>query len=178
MTAVSLETAALSAKPILGYIPMPDDFPYRKILKIGRPKHDKYSEFNIRHPSMPCSRRAKIFAPFDALVGFDERINKKKVLYEPRRVLSEGEKEEINRKLSLLFRLVEKKKALKEPAPEVVLTYFAPCTDPENDAYGKEGSYRDIRGPVTDADPVINKTLCIDCTVIPLCDIRDIREAD
>ena len=72
---------ALSSFPVIGYMPMPADFPYRKIMQMGRPKHDKYSEFGLRHPSMPCSKRAKIFAPFDALAGFSDRIEKKETLY-------------------------------------------------------------------------------------------------
>lgn len=82
MTAIALKHA-LAILPALGYMPMPVDFPYEKLMKIGRPKHEKYSEFGIRHPSMPCSKRAKIFAPYDALEGFNDLIKRKETLYEP-----------------------------------------------------------------------------------------------
>lgn len=46
---------------------IPPDFPYRDVLRKGRPKHAPMDPFSIRHPPMPLSRRAKIFSPFDAL---------------------------------------------------------------------------------------------------------------
>jgi len=58
----------------IGDIPMPADFRYRNILLRGRPKHEKTDSFRLRHPSMDIGKRAKIFAPFDALKGFDEAI--------------------------------------------------------------------------------------------------------
>lgn len=57
-----------------GEITMPADFKYKKVHEKGRPRHEKYSEFMCRHPSMKNSRRAKLFMPFDALKGFDESI--------------------------------------------------------------------------------------------------------
>ena len=51
-----------------------DTFPYRDVLERGRPEHTADDAFRIKHPSMPCSRRAKIFAPFDPLEGFDEAL--------------------------------------------------------------------------------------------------------
>ena len=54
---------------------MPADFKYKDIYLMGRPVHDKQSSFYAKHPPMPPGRWAKIFAPFDALKGFDERIS-------------------------------------------------------------------------------------------------------
>jgi len=54
---------------------MPEDFPYRDVFLRGRPVHPEGSPFSLRHPSMECGRRAKIFAPFDALKGFGEEIS-------------------------------------------------------------------------------------------------------
>ena len=51
---------------------------------------------------MSAARWAKIFSPFDALDGFDEAIEAKTVLYEPRRELSESEKEVLDRALQAL----------------------------------------------------------------------------
>ena len=64
----------------LGAMQMPAGFKYRDIFMRGRPRHEKYDSFYIKHPPMPASRWAKIFAPFDALYGFDERIASKKVV--------------------------------------------------------------------------------------------------
>ena len=58
---------------------MPADFRYREVFLKGKPQHDRFDPFRIRHPSMDRGRRAKIFAPFDALRGFREAIAAKDV---------------------------------------------------------------------------------------------------
>ena len=55
----------------------------------------------VRAP-MPPSRRAKQFAPFDALKGLKEAIARKEHVPEPRRELSEEAIAEINAKLTML----------------------------------------------------------------------------
>lgn len=60
--------------PELGHMEMPPDFPYREVLQKGKPRHDRLDPFRIRHPQMDPGRRAKIFAPFDALKGFSDVI--------------------------------------------------------------------------------------------------------
>ena len=54
----------------IGNIPLPEDFKYRDVLLKGQPRHEKTDPFRIRHPVMDTGKRAKIFAPFDALRGF------------------------------------------------------------------------------------------------------------
>lgn len=49
-------------------------FRYLEVMLRGRPRHDRYDPFSVRHPSMDPSRRAKIFAPFDALRGFSAAL--------------------------------------------------------------------------------------------------------
>ena len=58
----------------IGYMPMPEGFRYAELAKAGRPQHQKFDEFWCRHPPMDLGKRAKIFAPFAALKGFDEEI--------------------------------------------------------------------------------------------------------
>ena len=53
---------------------MPSAFRYRDVFLKGKPRHERYDAFRIRHPEMDPGRRAKIFAPFDALQGFGEEI--------------------------------------------------------------------------------------------------------
>ena len=66
---------------------MPANFRYAEIFRRGRPRHGKpgvlstYDAFYIKHPPMSPLRRAKLFAPFDALAGFGGRIAAKEVLY-------------------------------------------------------------------------------------------------
>lgn len=55
----------------------------------------------VRVP-MPASRRAKQFAPFDALKGLKEAIAEKERIPIPRRILAEDALAELNQKLSQL----------------------------------------------------------------------------
>lgn len=55
----------------------------------------------VRAP-MPASRRAKQFAPFDALKGLKEAIAEKERIPTPRRILAEDAQEELNEQLSQL----------------------------------------------------------------------------
>ena len=56
---------------------IPADFRYMHVLEKGKPEHEKTDPLRIRHPVMPVAKRAKIFAPFDALRGFNEAIKEK-----------------------------------------------------------------------------------------------------
>lgn len=47
---------------------------YQDIIYKSRPVHDG-DEFEARHPRMDRQARAKIFAPFAALKGYEEAIN-------------------------------------------------------------------------------------------------------
>ncbi|MBQ9061904.1 MAG: hypothetical protein IJ121_03605 [Eubacterium sp.] len=58
----------------VGAMEMPVNFRYRDVFLKGKPQHDRFDPFRIRHPGMERRRRAKIFAPFDALKGFNEAI--------------------------------------------------------------------------------------------------------
>ena len=49
-------------------------FPYIRVLVHGMPKR---SEYDLKHPTMDRVHRSKIFAPFDALEGYSEKINEK-----------------------------------------------------------------------------------------------------
>jgi len=47
---------------------------YKDIINKERPVHDG-DEFEARHPKMTRENRAKIFAPFAALKGYEEAID-------------------------------------------------------------------------------------------------------
>ena len=47
---------------------------YKDIINKSRPVHDG-DEFEAKHPKMPREARAKIFAPFAALKGYEEAID-------------------------------------------------------------------------------------------------------
>ena len=58
----------------IGEMNMPAGFRYKDVFEKGKPQHDRFDSFSIRHPRMDVGKRAKIFAPFDALKGFDEAV--------------------------------------------------------------------------------------------------------
>ena len=162
--------STLSYDPV-GYMPMPAGFPFKRLFDRGRPQHDRYDPFRIRHPQMPAGRRAKIFAPFDALAGFDEAIASKNVLYEPKRRLSESEKQRLDQKIRHLSLLAANGGAVRRNRPTAAVTYFVPCPDENNFAYGTEGTYDTITGIVQRVDAF---TMTISGECISLEDISDI----
>ena len=89
----------------VGVMPMPTDFSYRDVFLRGKPEHDRYDLFRIKHPMMDVGHRAKIFAPFDALKGFGAAIASKGVVYTPRVELEREEREELDRRLRILREL-------------------------------------------------------------------------
>ena len=72
----------MSEKVILGYMPEPKNFKYKEVCEHGKPQHEMFDTFRMKHPSMPLLKRAKIFAPFDALRGFDFKIRETQALTE------------------------------------------------------------------------------------------------
>ena len=62
---------------MVGYMPMPANFQYADVLSRGQPRHERFDLFRLRHPSMDTGKRAKIFAPFDALKGFNDAIRQR-----------------------------------------------------------------------------------------------------
>ena len=69
---------------------------YRKIIHLPRPASGR--------TPMAVERRAKQFAPFAALKGFEDAVREKEIIYEPRRILSEERKNELDMKLRMLKR--------------------------------------------------------------------------
>ena len=159
---------------IIGSMPMPVSFTLRDLFLAGRPRHQKYDDFWRRHPPMDLIHRAKIFAPFDALAGFDECIRSKKVVYSEKKVLSEGELDELNEKLSLLHSLTCNSRVSEINRPGASVEYFVPCGDPQNEWYGKGGHYETVTGTVRKVDAVVRRVLLIDDKAIPFSDISAI----
>ena len=79
------------------------EFAYSDIIGLGRPAHDG-DAFSRRHPKMAQLNRAKIFAPFAALAGYDEAVRSKQVPYVPRRQRDAGQMRALNRALATLER--------------------------------------------------------------------------
>ena len=109
--------------------------------------------FSRKHPKMSQQNRAKLFAPFAALVGFDERVHKKEIIYVSKHVLDANEEWELNHRLYKLHCLTANSRLTRANMVCVSIEYFAVCTDEENDAYLVKGQYKTITGVVLKVDP-------------------------
>ncbi len=170
-------TAAISDFPAkanttaaIGYLPMPADFRYREVFARGKPRHTRTDAFRARHPSMDVGRRAKIFAPFDALQGFGEAVAAKDELYESKRDLGETDLAELNRRMTILFRMTSGAGRTRRPV-RISVTYYVPCADPNSDAYRARGQYQTLTGLCRKVDPAVSRTILVDQTLIPFRDI-------
>ncbi len=157
---------------MIGYMAMPADFKYKDVFLKGQPVHQWNDSFRLKHPSMDPGHRAKICAPFDALAGFDDAVAAKEVLYEFKRELSNEEKEELNRRLSILHRLTWNGRITRENAVRVKITYYIPCNDKENFSYGYRGQYVTATGI---CKKITTQTIQIDTLTIPLADVYRIE---
>lgn len=138
----------------IGVMNMPVDFPYREVFLKGKPQHEKYDPFRRRHPTMDLSRRAKIFSPFDALKGFDEAISSKDVRYRDQIVLSEDDREELNRRLRILKELTFNSRMARKNHVIITVMYYVPCADENNESFGLRGSYKEITGVCSGVDEI------------------------
>ncbi len=130
---------------------MEDEFKYESVLQKGKPVHDQY--FFLRHPSMPCRKRAKIFAPFAALKGFEAEVQSKDIIYVRKRLPDLEEIAALNEKLVLLQKLIKSSRAAGTGSVTAEAEYYIPCSDPHNEAYQVKGTYETIAGPVRFVDP-------------------------
>ena len=121
---------------------------YQKYLYIPRPVSKRYP--------MDVQHRAKQFAPFAALRGFEEIVRKQEILYEQRKVLSEEQKCGLDRKLQMV-----------SVGMKIQATYFQKSW--KNPLIGQ---YHTLSGTVEFYDPSVH--LRIDDTEIQIQDICDL----
>lgn len=130
----------------IGIMAMPADFRYRDVFLKGKPRHERYDAFRVRHPSMDVGHRAKIFAPFDALTGFGDAVASKDVIYRERTELSDEDKAELNRRLGVLKSLTLNGRMARANRVKITVTFYVPCSDENNEAFGRRGTYRQMTG--------------------------------
>ena len=153
---------------------MNTSFKYQDVLNRGKPRHDPLDPFSIRHPPMPLSRRAKIFAPFEALKGYNEAIHAQTVEYEKKHDLSDEKRRELDQKISTLRKLTYNRRVALENQIVIRAEYFVPCLDPDHEAYGRLGSYECVVGICMGVN-VIKKSVRVDDQEIYAEDIADIE---
>ena len=139
------------------------DNPYEDI--INMPHH-----VSRKRPQMSLRNRAAQFAPFAALVGYDEMITEEARLTDAESPLSESDIEVLNRKLNLILDMVEDKQHL-----DITVVYFEPD-------YRKDGgSFLQAQGTVKAIDPIEGRLIFYaengisDGQVIPLSCVRRIQ---
>ena len=159
-------------------ITIPEDFKYREVFLKGRPQHDRFDSFSIRHPKMALGKRAKIFAPFAALRGYDEEVASKEVQYVPRAELSREDETELNRRLDVLHALTYNSRLARQNQVRISVTVFIPCTDTHHTAYGTLGQYQTVTGVCRYVDPDVNRVLRVDNAVLAFDSIRAIESPD
>ena len=149
---------------------VPTAFPYLQVLLQGRPRHGM-DEFTLRHPRMEQSKRAKIFAPFDALDGYGGSIEEKNTEYVEKIEPDESQREEVNQRLLALQALTRTRRLARENRPQAAVTYFVPCQDRHSLAFGRLGRYVTLNGTVSRVDGEITRTVTLEDTRIPFDDI-------
>ena len=136
--------------PDIGVFPVPENFRYMDVLRKGMPERDEY--FYMKHPLMPYGKRAKIFAPFAALKGFEEEVESKEVLYVKKKDLDIDEYYELNEKLTELDELTKTNRLSRQNQVKTRIEYYVICTDEHNEAYGQKGTYEIMEDIVRKVD--------------------------
>ena len=154
---------------------MPENFKYSDVILKGKPRHSTDDPFSVRHPKMDLSRRAKLFAPFDALRGFSTAVIAKDERYEAKKEMDVEILEDLNQKISLLCELTATKKLALENNVRVSVTYFEPCSDTNSEAFETDGKYLTLTGTCMHVDPDVSRTVLIDETLISFEDILKIE---
>lgn len=121
------------------------------------PHHQSQTRSHI-----PMKDRAAQFSPFAALTGYDEAVKEVERLTECRRILSEDEKERLDRKLQTVVQMMGTDRVF-------CFTYFVP------DERKSGGAYVQYEGKVMKLDSVEQTILLNDGTVIEINDIVNIE---
>ncbi|MDD3362670.1 MAG: hypothetical protein PHW34_13460 [Hespellia sp.] len=124
----------------------------------------------IKHPSMSTSDRAKIFAPFAALKGYEEAIAAKQRITVPRKDLSEETKAVLDDRLHQIEQILSEGRH-----PIITIVYF--LRDAGENTVKEGGEYIQFTGMVAKYNP-ISRILQVVDKKIKLDDICDIDGED
>ena len=168
----------IERQDIMATTALPFGFKYAAAFLSGRPQHTRFDDFSRKHPQMERGKRAKIFAPFDALDGYSDSINSKNVEYVERLELEETDRIELNRRLQILQGLTYNSKSARSNRVIVSVRYYIPCTDHNRFAWQMLGQYVIITGICWKVEPGEKGFIKIDEAVIPLADVVEITASD
>ena len=113
----------------------------------------------VTRQRMPRINRAASFAPFAALVGYDDAVKEKARLTDKRIELGEDEKKLLNIKLQWAIEKIDEE-------PILIFTYFYPDDKKEG------GKYLKHIGKIKRIDEYERKVIFEDKTKIPIDDMR------
>ena len=132
---------------------------YADIIHRERPMSE---ESLCKHPRMPLENRAKIFSPFAALRGYEQKIAAEGVKMQrvEKQILSEEETEKLSRKLNQIVK-----------GMYLTVTYFK--SDSEEQGSSPFGFYQKLTGKVEAIDP-IEQVIRIDAITVKFEDILDV----
>ena len=117
-----------------------------------------------KHEKMSLELRAAQFAPFSALTGYKEIINKTERYTDTRKELNEEEKNILDYKIQLIKKYIDLKKELI-----LIFIYFIP------DNKKKGGKYKEIIGKVTKIDEYNQLIILENKIEIPIKEIVEIK---
>ena len=153
---------------------VPIDFPYLSAIMAGPPKHD-HDEFSVKHPRMERGKRAKIFAPFDALDGYSDAVKSKDIEYMARAELADEDREELARRMEILHGLTYNGRMARRNRIMVTVTYYVPCEDEHSFSYGIRGLYKTMTGICWKVDCDETRSMLVGTSVIPLESVSSIE---
>lgn len=153
---------------MFGEMTMPTQFRYQEVLQRGRPRHDRWDAFSLRHPPMPPAHWAKIFSPFDALRGFGEALSAREVAYTAQPVPEEEDAALLEEQLRRLRELTRNRHLARANRVQVTAEVYRPCRDPHSLAFGLLGRVETLRGTVWGVDTEVSRTLRLENENIPL----------
>ena len=148
---------------------------YETFQKEGMPEKDMY--FYLRHPKMPCGKRAKIFAPFAALKGFDEEVASKEISYVEKMELSEEECRKINDCLIRLRTILKSPRRAEKREVIAKVTFYRPCEDEHHPCCGIRGTYETVTETVKEVNP-FQGMLVLENSRIPFADLSGMELID
>ena len=126
---------------------------YKDIIMLSRPLS--------KRPKMSLNDRAAQFAPFAALIGFDDTIEETNRLTTPKHELNEEEQNILDAKMRILIANIH-------VLPTVEITYFI------KDKFKSGGAYVTVRGVVNKIDTFKRVISLYDGTAISLDDLIEI----
>ena len=135
-------------------VDVPLNFPYLSTYLQGPPHYNRYDEFFFFFPRMELGKRAKIFAPFDALDGYSDAVRSKDEEYVERIDLSEQQERELSHKLNILHNLTYTGRLARLNRVIVTVTYFVSCEDENSFSFGLLGLYKKVTGVCWKVDAV------------------------